>query len=268
MTTLSPLVFPGTSALQYCNVPDPSDENSGKPREKRRKGADVGLGSKTHVLIVEDNKEIGRSLVRGFQELNFVPIWKESGREAMQSAAKQQPDVVVLDRLLPDGEGLEFLAQWRSQGMSAPVIVLSALTTVEDRINGLEQGADDYLAKPFSFAELIARVRALLRRGAEAALVLQVGDLRLDRSTRQVERAGHRIELTSTQFSLLEFLMRHTGEVVSRKMILDHVWEPGADSATNVVDVYINRLRNKIDKGADRPLIHTVRGLGYLLGDA
>jgi DNA-binding response OmpR family regulator len=182
MATSNIPLITGAGALQSCNVPDHSDPNRGKPKEKWKKGTEPGISSKHQVLIVEDNKEIGKSLVRGFEELDFNTVWKESGREAIHSAQSHPPDVVVLDRLLPDGEGLEFLAQWRAQGMTAPVIVLSALTSVEDRITGLNQGADDYLAKPFSFAELLARVRALLRRGSEAALILQVKDLRLDRS--------------------------------------------------------------------------------------
>jgi len=257
-----------TGTLQKCNLSDDS-EKSKKPTESKRKpGPTAAAGTGAHVLIVEDSEEIGRALVRGFQERGFNVVWKTSGRDAMAAAAKQVPDVVVLDRILPDGEGLELLARWRTQGLLAPVIVLSALTSVEDRVAGLERGADDYLAKPFSFAELLARVRAVLRRGADVALVLQVGELKLDRRSRQVERRGTKIELASSQFRLLEFLMEHAGEVVSRKMILDHVWEPGVETATNVVDVYINRLRNKIDKHADRPLIHTVRGLGYVLSES
>jgi len=251
--------------LQRCNLPDGSDRATQKSKEKPKPAEVASPGSSVHVLIVEDSTEIGRSLVRGFQERGFDVVLKATGRDASAAVAKRSPDVVVLDRLLPDGEGLEFLAEWRGHGFAAPVIVLSALTSVEDRVAGLDRGADDYLAKPFSFAELLARVRAVLRRGSDAALFLQVKDLRLDRRTRQVDRGGLRIELTSTQFTLLEFLMEHAGEVVSRKMILDHVWEPGVETATNVVDVYINRLRNKIDKGADRPLIQTVRGLGYVL---
>lgn len=254
--------------LQKCNLADDSEKAIKKPESRRKPGHETAPGPAVQILIVEDNQEIGRSLVRGFAERGFNVVLSTSGREAMAAAAKQTPDVVVLDRMLPDGEGLEFLARWRTQGLSAPVIVLSALTSVDDRVSGLERGADDYLAKPFSFAELLARVRAVLRRGVDVALVLQVGELRLDRRSRQVERRGAKIDLTSSQFRLLEFLMEHAGEVVSRKMILDHVWEPGVETATNVVDVYINRLRNKIDKQADRPLIHTVRGLGYVLRES
>jgi two-component system, OmpR family, response regulator len=254
--------------LQKCNLADDSKNAIRKPGLKRRPGQEGAASQETYILIVEDSEEIGRLLVRGFQERGFNVVWKTTGQDAMTAASKQPPDVVVLDRMLPDGEGLELLTRWRAQGLTAPVIVLSALTAVEDRVAGLERGADDYLAKPFSFAELLARVRALLRRGVEAALTLQVGELKLDRRTRQVERRGAKIDLTSSQFRLLEFLMEHAGEVVSRKMILDHVWEPGVETATNVIDVYINRLRNKIDKGAERPLIQTVRGLGYVLNDS
>jgi two-component system OmpR family response regulator len=227
--------------LQKCNLADDSKNAIRKPGLKRRPGQEGAASQETYILIVEDSEEIGRLLVRGFQERGFNVVWKTTGQDAMTAASKQPPDVVVLDRMLPDGEGLELLTRWRAQGLTAPVIVLSALTAVEDRVAGLERGADDYLAKPFSFAELLARVRALLRRGVEAALTLQVGELKLDRRTRQVERRGAKI---------------------------DHVWEPGVETATNVIDVYINRLRNKIDKGAERPLIQTVRGLGYVLNDS
>jgi len=220
------------------------------------------------VLIVEDNREIGEAILHSFGENGFAPVLVGDARAALDAMTRDVPDLVVLDRMLPDGEGLSLLGPLRKLAPNAPVIVLSALTTVEDRVAGLDQGADDYLAKPFAVAELLARARALLRRGADAALVLEVGDLKLDLRTREVERADRRIELTGAQFRLLEFLMRHTGQIVNRKMILEHVWEPGVESATNVVDVYINRLRNKIDKGARNPLIHTVRGLGYVLKES
>jgi len=219
------------------------------------------------VLIIEDNDEIGRSLLRGFTESDFEARWVRTAAEALAQVADFQPQVVVLDRMLPDGEGLKLIARFQSASVRPALIVLSALTSLEDRISGLDEGADDYLGKPFAFAELLARVRALLRRGVEPSLVLSFADLKLDLRTRQVERAGVRIELSSTQFALLEFLVRNAGQVVSRKMILDAVWDPGVENFTNVVDVYINRLRNKIDKGSTRPLIHTVRGLGYVLQD-
>jgi two-component system, OmpR family, response regulator len=217
------------------------------------------------ILIVEDNEGIGRSLLRGFLENGFEAEWTRTAAEAVTRFADFTPNVIVLDRMLPDGEGLDLIARFHAASPRPAVIVLSALTSVEDRVAGLDQGADDYLPKPFSFAELLARVRAVLRRGTETGLVLQVGDLKVDLRTRAVERGGVRIDLTSTESALLEFLMRHPGEVVTRKMILHAVWEPGVENVTNVVDVYINRLRNKIDKGAERTLIHTARGLGYVL---
>lgn len=221
-----------------------------------------------NVLIVEDNSEIGRSLQRGFAEHAYEARWVRTAAEAATQIEEFRPQVVVLDRMLPDGEGLKLIAKFRTAPHRPAVIVLSALTSLEDRVSGLDEGADDYLGKPFAFAELLARVRALLRRGAESNFVLTAADLTLDLRTRHVDRAGVRIDLSSTQFALLEFLMRNAGQVVSRKMILDAVWEPGVENFTNVVDVYINRLRNKIDKGAARPLIHTVRGLGYVLQEA
>jgi two-component system OmpR family response regulator len=221
-----------------------------------------------NVLIVEDNVEIGQSLQRGFAEHSYEVRWVKTAAEAATQAQEFRPQVVVLDRMLPDGEGLKLIAKFHAAPHRPAVIVLSALTSLEDRVSGLDEGADDYLGKPFAFAELLARVRALLRRGAEPNLVMTTADLTLDLRTRHVDRAGVRIDLSSTQFALLEFLMRYAGLVVCRKMILDAVWEPGVENFTNVVDVYINRLRNKIDKGAARPLIHTVRGLGYVLQEA
>jgi two-component system OmpR family response regulator len=168
--------------------------------------------------------------------------------------------------MLPGEDGLQVLRRLRAEGNQTPAIFLTAKSAVNDRVQGLDAGADDYLVKPFSFAELLARIRVVLRRGAEAPPpVLRVGDLSLDPASRTVERAGQRIELSAKQFALLHYLMRHAGQVVSRTMIQEHVWNYEFDGLTNVVDVHINRLRNKIDKGFDRPLIHTLRGVGYVL---
>jgi two-component system OmpR family response regulator len=168
--------------------------------------------------------------------------------------------------MLPGCDGLELLRRLRDRGLVTPAIFLTARAAVGERIEGLDAGADDYLVKPFSFAELLARIRVVLRRNSEVVpTTLQVADLRLDPATRHVERAGRRIELSAKQFTLLHYLMRHAGQVVSRTMIQEHVWDFDFDSLTNVVDVHINRLRNKIDRGHDRPLIHTLRGVGYVL---
>ena len=168
--------------------------------------------------------------------------------------------------MLPGRDGLDLLRGVRDRGVVTPAIFLTARAAVGERIEGLDAGADDYLVKPFSFAELLARIRVVLRRGGEVApTILQVSDLRLDPVSRTVERAGQRIDLSSKQFTLLAYLLRHAGQVVSRTMILEHVWDFEFDGLTNVVDVHINRLRNKVDRGFDRPLIHTLRGVGYVL---
>jgi DNA-binding response OmpR family regulator len=173
---------------------------------------------------------------------------------------------LILDWMLPDRDGLEVVRNLRAVGRYTPVLFLTARTSIEDRVRGLDAGADDYLVKPFSFAELLARVRALGRRGGElAAAVLEVADLRIDPRGRTVERGGRRIELSNALFNVLFFLMRNAGQPVSRKMILDAVWNAQLDGHSNVVDMYISRLRNEIDRDSPRPLIHTVRGVGYVI---
>jgi two-component system OmpR family response regulator len=218
------------------------------------------------VLVVEDNADMGGYLRQGLREHGFAVDWAASGDRGLDYAATGVYDLLILDRMLPGRDGLDLLRQLRARGMATPAIFLTARSDVADRVEGLDAGADDYLVKPFSFAELLARIRVVLRRGGEVApTVLQVADLRLDPASRVVERAGRRIELSSKQFALLEYLMRHAGQVVSRTMILEHVWDFEYDGLTNVVDVHINRLRNKVDRDFDRPLIHTLRGVGYVL---
>ncbi|HVC98775.1 MAG TPA: response regulator transcription factor [Pirellulales bacterium] len=218
------------------------------------------------ILVVEDNAELLRHLERGLKEQGFAVDSATNGEQALRSARSGAYDLLVLDRMLPGRDGLDVLRRLRAEGLTTPAIFLSARSAIDDRIEGLDTGADDYLTKPFSFAELLARIRAIARRGGEAALpVLQVGDLRLDPATRIVERADRRIDLTAKQFALLHYLLRHAGQVVSRTMILEQVWDLHFDGGTNVVDVHINRLRNKVDHPFDRPLIHTLRGAGYVL---
>lgn len=218
------------------------------------------------LLVAEDNVEMGGALERGLREQGYFVDWVTSGAAALTKATTAGFDLLVLDWMLPDRDGVAVVRDLRGRGISTPVLFLTAKTAVEDRVAGLDAGADDYLTKPFSFPELTARIRALLRRGVEStAPILEVADLRVDPRTRTAERAGQRLDLSPTQFTLLHFLVRHRGEVISRKMVLDHVWDLGLDHMTNVVDVYINRLRGKVDKGFDRPLIHTVRGVGYVL---
>ncbi len=218
------------------------------------------------VLVVEDNRELGASLQKGLREHGFAVDWIDEGNRGFDYALAGVYDLLILDRMLPGRDGLDLLRGLRERGVVTPTIFLTARAAVGERIEGLDAGADDYLVKPFSFAELLARIRVVLRRGGEVApTILQVADLRLDPVSRTVERGGQRIDLSSKQFTLLAYLLRHAGQVVSRAMILEHVWDFEFDGLTNVVDVHINRLRNKVDRCFDGPLIHTLRGVGYVL---
>jgi heavy metal response regulator len=218
------------------------------------------------VLVVEDNSDMGAYIQQGLREHGFAVDLVADGSQGLDFAATGVYDLLILDRMLPVCDGLDLLRMVRARGVMTPAIFLTARAAVNDRIEGLDGGADDYLIKPFSFAELLARIRVVLRRGAETGSpVLQVADLRLDPIARTVERSGRRIDLSAKQFALLDYLMRHAGQVVSRTMILEHVWDFEFDALTNVVDVHINRLRNKVDRDFDKPLIHTLRGVGYVL---
>lgn len=220
------------------------------------------------VLLVEDNFDLGVNLRKGLREHGFIVDHVESGDLGLDYARLGAYDLLILDWMLPGIDGLTILKTLRGKGILTPVIFLTARSEVAQRIEGFEAGADDYLAKPFSFAELLARIRVILRRGTgnnTGSAQIKVGDLLLDPTTRIVERQGRRIELSAKQFVLLEYLMRHAGQVVSRSMILEKVWDFEFDSLTNVVEVQINRLRNKIDRDFEVPLIHTLRGVGYIL---
>ncbi|SIO34786.1 two-component system, OmpR family, response regulator [Singulisphaera sp. GP187] len=218
------------------------------------------------VLVVEDNPDMGAHLEQGLREHGFAVDLVVDGKRGFEYASTGVYDLLILDRMLPGRDGLAILRSLRAAGVPTPAIFLTARSAVTDRVEGLDAGADDYLVKPFSFAELLARIRVVLRRGPEIQPpILRVGDLRLDPTTRLVERGGEPIELSAKQFALLHYLMRHVGQVVSRTMIQEHVWNYDFDGLTNVVDVHINRLRNKVDRGFDRPLIHTLRGVGYVL---
>lgn len=218
------------------------------------------------VLVVEDNPDLGPRLEQGLREHGYAVDLVADGGASLRYAATGVYDLLILDRMLPGRDGLEVLRGLRAAGVTVPAIFLTARGAVSDRVEGLDAGADDYLVKPFSFAELLARIRVVLRRGGDPLpTTLRVADLSLDPVAHVVERADRRIDLSSKQFALLHYLMRHAGQVVSRTMIQEHVWNFDFDGLTNVVDVHINRLRNKVDRGFDRPLIHTLRGVGYVL---
>lgn len=218
------------------------------------------------ILIVEDDPPLASFLRKGLQAEDYAVDVATDGAQARVMALESDYDLMVLDLNLPKLDGMAVLNSVRPKKPSLPVLVLTSRSRVEDRVESLDTGADDYLSKPFSFAELAARVRALLRRGTRSFdVVLRVGDLELDRVTHRVQRAGKAVELTSKEFALLEYLMRNSGRRVTRAMIIEHVWNLSFDTGTNIVDVYINYLRNKIDAEHTPHLIHTVRGVGYEL---
>lgn len=219
-----------------------------------------------NILVVEDDLAIGKAVQKGLSEAGHEVSWQRDGQGGLSQARLQKSDVVVLDLLLPGESGLDILRKLREDGINTPVVVLTALGATEDKIAGLKRGADDYLVKPFDMAELMARIEAVCRRSTlKPAATLQVGELTLDLSTRRVSSGGVDIDLTPTEFSILEMLMRHNGLVVTRKMLCETLWESDWEGTTNVIEVHINRLRNKLQKGIKEPLIHTVRGRGYAL---
>lgn len=220
------------------------------------------------VLIAEDDKPVASFVQKGLEAEQYAVDVAQDGDEAQFMVDQFDYDVAVLDLSLPRVDGLDVLKHIRESKPALPVLILTGRNRVEDRVKGLDLGADDYLTKPFSFSELSARVRALLRRAAQPAeVVLRVGDLELNRVERTVKRAGQAIELTPKEFALLECLMRNAGRCVTRAMIIEHVWNLSFDTMTNVVDVYINYLRKKVDSSCEHKLIRTVRGVGYHIGD-
>jgi two-component system copper resistance phosphate regulon response regulator CusR len=216
-------------------------------------------------LVVEDEKRIADFLQRGLESAGYAVDVAHDGSAALELLHAAEYDLIILDMMLPDMDGLKVLEKVRNRKSSPPVLILSARGTVDDRVKGLELGADDYLVKPFAFTELLARVRVLLRRGQPTPERLQVGDLVLDCIRRKVTRSGEYIELAPKEFSILEYMMRNRGRPLSRTMIVEHVWDMDYDGLTNIVDVYIRHLRSKIDDKWNTKLIHTVRGIGYMV---
>ena len=222
------------------------------------------------ILVVEDDLEAQRYLVQGLKESGHVVDDAADGDVGLSLALSRPYDVAIIDRMLPKMDGLGVVAEMREHGNVTPVLFLSALSEVDERVKGLKAGGDDYLTKPYAFVELLARIDALMRRRSPVTVKtrLTVGDLDLDLLTRAAKRGDQVIDLQPREFRLLEYLMRHAGQVVTRTMLLENVWDYHFDPQTNVIDVHISRLRSKIDKGFSRPLLHTVRGAGYVIRDA
>lgn len=217
-------------------------------------------------LVIEDDPGVASFVQRGLREAAFGVDLAADGEEGLRLACTECYDAIILDLMLPLRDGFSVLRALRQRGIKTPVICLTARDAVDDRVRGLDLGADDYLVKPFSFSELLARIRALLRRGSLlSGSSIAVADLTLDAVARTVQRGGKQIDLSAREFALLQYMAQHTGEALSRTMILKKVWDMNHDPLTNVVDVHINRLRKKIDNSFDTPLIHTIRGVGYVL---
>lgn len=222
-----------------------------------------------HILIVEDEKKVASFIQRGLEAEHYSVDVAYDGETGLARLFNGEYDLVILDVMLPKRDGLSLLREARRRGVQIPMLLLTARDTLQDKVAGLDQGADDYLTKPFAFEELLARVRALLRRGTPTQpAVLVLADLSLDPSSRQVTRAGRKIELTAKEFALLEFFLRNPGRVLSRALIAQHVWGVDFDTFTNVIDVYVKYLRKKIDADFEPKLIHTVRGAGYVLKES
>jgi len=219
------------------------------------------------VLLIEDDRATAAYIVKGLKESGHVADHAADGLQGLHLAETERYDVLVVDRMLPQLDGIGIVERLRAGGNSTPVLFLSAMGQVDDRVRGLRAGGDDYLTKPFAFAELLARLEALSRRGGTETgqMRLACADLEMDLLSRSVKRAGQPLELQPREFRLLEYLLRHAGQVVTRTMLLENVWDYHFDPQTNVIDVHISRLRQKLDRGFDRPLIHTVRGAGYCL---
>jgi heavy metal response regulator len=218
------------------------------------------------ILVVEDEKKVARFIQQGLEEEHYAVDISHDGTEGLTMAETGSYDVIILDVMLPGKDGFGITRELRSEHITTPILMLTAKIATEDKVAGLDSGADDYLTKPFAFAELLARVRSLLRRGTqEKTTHLTAADLELDTVTHRARRGGKAIELTAKEYSLLEFLLRNKDRVLSRTIIAEHIWDYHFDTGTNLIDVYINHLRNKVDTGFELKLIHTVRGVGYVL---
>ena len=219
------------------------------------------------ILLIEDDREAANYLIQALDESGHVAHHAADGETGYAMASSMDYDILIVDRMLPRRDGLSIIESLRAEGDETPALILSALGEVDDRVTGLRAGGDDYLTKPYAFSELLARIEVLARRSApaEAATTLTVGDLSLDRLSRNVEREGEKILLQPREFRLLEYLMKHAGQVVTRTMLLENVWDYHFDPQTNVIDVHMSRLRTKIDKGRKSALLHTIRGSGYMI---
>lgn len=219
------------------------------------------------VLLIEDDQNVADFIIKGLNEQNHVVDHQTDGKDGLFLATTEKYDVMIVDRMLPGIDGLTIIRTLRASKINTSIIILSAMADVEQRVEGLQSGADDYLVKPFAFSELQARVEILAKRQTNEQQIteLNVADLKMDLLSHQVSRAGQNIELLATEYRLLEYMMRHQGQVVSRTMLLEHVWDYHFDPQTNVIDVHMSRLRKKIDKQFDSALIHTIRGAGYVL---
>ena len=239
------------------------DPAHGDPMAARLNVCIVGA---VKILLIEDDRQTADYIAKGLREHGHVVDKADNGRDGLYMATGETYDVMIIDRNLPQMDGLSLVKAARASGTKTPVLFLTTMGGVDDRVAGLEAGADDYLTKPFAFAELMARVSALARRPPIVTTTsLRAGDLEIDLLARTVTRAGKRIELLAQEFKILEYLMRHTGEIVTRTMLLEKVWDFHFDPKTNIVETHISRLRGKIDKGFDKPLLHTVRGAGYVI---
>ena len=249
-----------------------SGEAGAKPSANPKTPLDLAALDRTamRILIVEDDRDAADYIARAFREVGHVADQAADGEEGLALALEREYDVLIVDRMLPKRDGLSLIGELRNKDVHTPILILSALGQVDDRVKGLRAGGDDYLTKPYSFSELLARVEVLARRrgGRGEETVYRVGDLELDRLSHRVSRGGSEIDLQPREFRLLEYLMKHAGQVVTRTMLLENVWDYHFDPQTNVIDVHISRLRSKIDKGFSQPLLHTIRGAGYMVRDA